>query len=208
MKKIVKNKEPKKWFEHRTTEGAIYERIPELRDALLSEQGYICAYCMSRIGNSNEDSKIEHIISRTKLIEQGESKETMNYQNMVICCNGNLDGEAHCDTKKADSSISFNLFTDSFFLTLSYKSKTGRISSTNEIYDGELNNILNLNHSRLKVNRKNALDGVISSLAKLNWSTSAKRKALERWEGKNSEGKFMGYCGIVSWYLRKHLRRA
>lgn len=71
MRKIIKQSEPKEWMVYRRfTPEADYEANPELRKSLLEEQGYICAYCMRRIPvrdkNSNETSRIEHILSREK----------------------------------------------------------------------------------------------------------------------------------------------
>lgn len=42
MIKINKSREPREWTEYRLTTGVDYEAIPELRKALLKEQGYIC----------------------------------------------------------------------------------------------------------------------------------------------------------------------
>lgn len=58
---IRKGTEPRSLTEYRNQPGATYEGYREkdaLRDALLEEQGYICAYCMRRI--SKEKMKIEH----------------------------------------------------------------------------------------------------------------------------------------------------
>ncbi|MCF2598074.1 hypothetical protein I6E10_04830 [Phocaeicola barnesiae] len=63
MRKIQKQPEPREWTEYRLTPGAHYEASSELRQALLEEQGYLCAYCMRRIPvhdvNSNETTRIE-----------------------------------------------------------------------------------------------------------------------------------------------------
>ncbi len=61
MRKINKGNEPLKWTEHKSTPGATYQRIPELADALLKEQGSICAYCMRRIPiiDSNKTTSIK-----------------------------------------------------------------------------------------------------------------------------------------------------
>lgn len=83
MRKINKNPEPKEWTSYRLTPGADYKAIPELRRALLEEQGYICAYCMRRIpvkdSNSNETSRIEHILCRGK-----HDDEKLHYTKGVI----------------------------------------------------------------------------------------------------------------------------
>ena len=47
MRTITKSKEPKEWTEYRLTPNTDYQSIPELRQSLLEEQGYICAYCMT-----------------------------------------------------------------------------------------------------------------------------------------------------------------
>jgi hypothetical protein len=71
MIRINKGTEPAEWTAKKLTSGFNkYEPITELREALLEEQGYICAYCMRSIPievkdkNESETSKIEHINSR------------------------------------------------------------------------------------------------------------------------------------------------
>ncbi len=136
MIKINKGSEPREWVEKRNTPGFKYEAIPELRESLLEEQGYICAYCMCRIGESN--SKIEHIKSKSP---EKFPELSLSYSNMIICCMGGegSKGEKHCDTSKEDKDISFDLFTDVFFETISYGSKSGEIKSSNATYSQEIN---------------------------------------------------------------------
>ena len=101
MKKIAKSKEPKEWTKYRLTPGVKYSPIPELREALLKEQGYLCAYCMRRIptkdSNSDETSRIEHVKSR-----KNHPELQLDYSNMVICCPGAIgDGVSfHCDKSR------------------------------------------------------------------------------------------------------------
>lgn len=201
MIKITKTKEPKEWTEKINTPGfKEYSPIPELRDALLNDQGYICAYCMNRIGEDN--SKIEHIKSRSKYPEL-----QLEYSNMVICCKGITDNEKHCDTCKGNQDISFDLFSDSFFNTISYKSSDGEILSTNTEYNKEINNILNLNHKTIKRNRFSVLDGVIKSISKKkDWTKKGVNNQLTYWSNKDKDYKYQPYCGIIIWYLEKKLR--
>ena len=205
MRKIIKNKEPKKWTEYRLTPDVDYESIPELRESLLQEQGYICAYCMRRIPhkdkNSNENSRIDHILSRDKHPDM-----KLDYGNMVICCPGAISGNFHCDKFKVEEDITFSLFNDSFIPTLKYSTKTGKIKSSNPDWDAEMNNILNLNHEILKANRLEALNGVITSLVGKQWTTGEVRRKLEEWNNKDKQGRFKPYCGIVIWYLNKKLK--
>lgn len=59
MRKINKNREPKEWTRHRLTSGADYEAIPELRQSLLEEQGYLCAANYNKLINiwDHKDAK-------------------------------------------------------------------------------------------------------------------------------------------------------
>lgn len=199
MIKITKTQEPKEWTEKIKTPGfKEYSSIPELRDALLNDQGYICAYCMNRIGKNN--SKIEHIKSQSEY-----SELQFEYSNMVICCKGKTNNEAHCDTSKGDEDISFDIFSDSFFNTISYKSSDGEILSTNTVYNKEINKILNLNHKTIKINRFSVLDGLIKSISKKkNWTKKGVINQLTYWS--NKDNKYQPYCGIVIWYLKRKIK--
>lgn len=212
MIKIVKDKESKEWEEYRNTEGVDYQSIPELVDSLLKEQGYICAYCMRRIpckdNISNENHRVEHILSREK-----HPDKKLDYKNMVICCPGHIGEENHCDRLKGDMDISFNLFDENFIRTLSYKSD-GKIISSNVTFDNEINEVLNLNTSLLKANRKEIWRVVTRELNTLKgdkpWNKTILKKCLEKYSNKHEkDGKmqFIPYCGIVIYNIQKKLRQ-
>lgn len=206
MRKIIKQAEPKEWTSHRLTPGADYEAKPELRKSLLQEQGYICAYCMRRIpvkdSNSNETTRIDHLLSREKHPEL-----KLNYHNMVICCPGAINNDFHCDKLKADIDISFDLFKDSFFTTLSYGSKSGEIKSSDVEYNRQINELLNLNNRLLKRNRQNTLLGVIKYLNRNGWTVTNINRQIRIWDNKDDEGYYKEYNGIVLWYLKKKLKQ-
>ncbi len=209
MKKINEGLEPKEWTEYRLTPGVDYQAIPELRESLLKEQGYICAYCMRRIpvkdSNSNETSRIDHILSRTN-----HDNLKLNYQNMVICCPGAINNDKfHCDKSKGEEDLIFN-FDEVFISTISYGSKDGLIKSSNTTANTQMLNLLNLNHPLLKKNRRKALEGVVQSLTNLskkngNWKKSEIQEHIKNWDSKDHNNMFKPYCGIVIWYLSKKI---
>jgi len=205
MRTITKSKEPKEWTEYRLTPNTDYQSIPELRQSLLEEQGYICAYCMRRIPhkdrNSKEDSRIDHILSR-----ENHPDKKLDYQNMVICCPGAISEDFHCDKSKGEKDVTFSLFNDSLVQTIKYHTKSGKIESSNPTWNTEINDILNLNNEKLKVNRQEALNGIIESLNGKHWKSVDIRKKLIEWDSKNKKGMFKPYCGIIVWYLNKKLR--
>lgn len=206
MRKILKQLEPREWTKHRLTPGAKYEAVPELRKALLEEQGYLCAYCMRRIPirdtNSNESTRIDHILSRTKHPEL-----QLNYSNMVVCCPGAITSDFHCDKQKGENDITINLFEDHFFDTLSYSSKDGRIKSSDAESDRQINELLNLNHALLKRNRLETLRGVILMLNRIEWTSSNIRHQIEIWNQKDQQGHYKPYNSIVVWFLKKKMEQ-
>ena len=97
MIKITKGREPDEWTEERNTPGITYETAHKdaLRLALLEEQGGLCGYCMRRVSfvaGTQTDTRIEHLKPRTLSLAEGKSEETLAYGNMILCCNGDIDG--------------------------------------------------------------------------------------------------------------------
>lgn len=207
MRKIQKQSEPHEWTEYRLTPGAHYEASPALRQALLEEQGYLCAYCMRRIpvhdANSNETTRIDHILSR-----RNHSELQLNYSNMVVCCPGAINTSFHCDKQKGENDVTFNLYDDHFFDTLSYSSKDGKLQSSDAESNRQINTLLNLNHALLKRNRLETLRGVIRMLDRMGWTVSTLRHQIDTWDNKDQQGCFKPYNGIVVWFLKKKMKQA
>lgn len=65
----------------------------ELRQALLEEQHYLCAYCMKRIQNQALHMSIEHVIPLSRCKEK-----VLDFQNYLGVCRGGNDLKR--DTKK------------------------------------------------------------------------------------------------------------
>ena len=214
MIKITKGKEPTEWTTIKNTPGIDFEGADKtaLRQALIDEQGGICAYCMRRISyvaGVVTDTRIEHLKPQSISIAQGHPEETLSYSNMVLCCNGNIDGDGrtHCDNSKGEQKISFTPFDQTVIDTISYSTWDGRIKSSNVQYDAEFNDVLNLNHPRLAANRRSVIKGVVKELGKGDWKCSDLKRKLDDYSGKASDGQYREYCGIVIWYLKKKLRQ-
>lgn len=194
MRKIEKGKEPIEWLCYRKTHGVHYEAKPQLREALLVEQGYLCAYCMQRIYENN--SRIEHVLSR-----KNHPELQLDYKNMVLCCNGKSGADYHCDRSKGESDVSFE-FNDALVDTLSYDSR-GAIKSSNATWDNEINSVLNLNNDLLKRNREETINGLIEGIKK--WNLANLKEVIEKWKAKDRDGKLKPYCGVAIYYLEKKI---
>ena len=224
MTHIQKHSPPNKFVEFlQQNKNAHFDDMPSevkqiLRDSLLKEQGYLCAYCMSRIDEKN--IKIEHYVPRN-------NENELDYKNLLAVCEGNSFGNEdkyqHCDTKKGNKTLKIDPQNKYHISKISYK-PDGTIYS-NEFND-DLNKILNLNgndkdededkdedkdkdEGYLKNNRKTALDTLKSEIHKIYKDKTVTfnffKKALNRYTSFDENGQRKPYCGILIEYLEKKI---
>lgn len=137
----------------------------ELRTSLIAEQKGICAYCQQHL-NPNT-ATIEHHCERSICNgENGTTDRRLEYKNLMAVCPGVIGSpiETHCDTRKAECAkenpsanglpMQVNPTKAAHIQTFTYSS-TGIISSENDVYKREINDLLNLNAKDLKRKRKN-----------------------------------------------------
>lgn len=212
---IHKGTEPKSLREYRENKNndvnCSYKNFRDkdkVRETLVREQGYLCAYCMQEITSDEQEMKIEHWHSQSK-----HSDEQLDYQNMLACCKGgegNIFEQQYCDTAKGNQSLKYNpsYLQHHILLQIKYKFKDGEIYSEDKDFNPQLNDVLNLNLAMLKNNRKTVIDSIMTLLAQQNGTVSAKfiQSLLERYTQKSADGKFPPYCGIVRYYLEKKLK--
>jgi len=213
MISITKRSEPKMLQHYRLQDGTVFDGKDftpvkqAIRDQLVAEQGYLCAYCMSRIEPDESSMKVEHWHSRKKY-----PKQQLTYANLLGCCygnKGNKPSHQHCDTRKGDAVLLFNP-ADSEHpkkLKIHYLSN-GKIFSDDKEFNCQLDDVLNLNYSRLKENRAGVWNAVTKALKKYSGTvTGAQVEALLlKWQRKDSDGKLKVYCGVAIYYLNKKLQ--
>jgi uncharacterized protein (TIGR02646 family) len=71
----------------------------DLRTAIVSEQFYLCCYCMASIKGEPLDTKMEHFLPK----ETYKPTEVFSYQNLLAACNGGERTrpiELSCDSQK------------------------------------------------------------------------------------------------------------
>ena len=86
----------------------VSEEKDAMKQVLLEEQGYKCAYCMSNISMSN--STIEHYIPRKGT--NGDMSLSLDYRNLFAVCDttrGCPEEEQTCDVKKGDKLLHIDL---------------------------------------------------------------------------------------------------
>lgn len=232
MKNIVKEQEPKTLVEYRCTNKSsltyksarnIFDNYKDknkgLKQALLEDQGYICCYCMQRIGN-NPSTKIEHFHPISKYPEK-----TLDYNNLFVACNGITTSRPtnkeekrirHCDTSKGDCEGKKKIKNDSCDLTINPISGEKYITSYSnngeikylDLVENDIEEILNLNNHILKRNRKAILKAVITEITRKRnsaWTVSQIKNKIREYQEKNKEDKYKSYCKVVIYFLEKKL---
>jgi uncharacterized protein (TIGR02646 family) len=208
MRNIHKNPEPTSLTQHRCNTNTDYDNYAEkddLRSSLVSEQRGICCYCMQRIQAESDKMKIEHWQSQDLYPER-----QLEYSNLLGVCRGG-EGQKkdrqHCDTKKGNLDLTFcpanpahNIEDKIRFLG------DGKIESTDDRFNKEINEILNLNEGVLVRNRKGVLEAFRQGLIQRQPSDADLRRELRKWNGDNG-GDLDPFCQIVVYYLRKKIAR-
>ena len=212
MRAIEKRQEPRELREYRCQPDAIYDGplftpVKQIvRERLLREQGYICAYCMKRIDEL--EMKVEHWHCQDKYPD-----EQLDYQNLLGVCTGN-EGEsltkATCDTRKGNQDLKYNPATPSHRIESHIQFLgNGKIQAdSDEEFDRQLNNVLNLNEPRLVKNRLEVWSTVHNILSREAGSRTLVEihKLLSRWDTPGQDGRLREYCAVAVYYLRKRLK--
>lgn len=213
---IHKGKEPSSLTLYRCQPNSYYDgysQKDELREALLRDQGHLCAYCMRRIRNDRNTMKIEHWKAQSTLETEAEK---LNYQIMLgVCdgCRGSKDLYTTCDEHRHDMDLHVNPLDRSMMDTIFYD-RNGKIKSDVEQYDDELNTVLNLNceqaSSRIVQNRKKVYQECMKRLKRLQndgkWKKSTLLKILQQYE-RLEDGKKQEYVGVPIYLIQKYLKK-
>lgn len=213
MRSITKGLEPVGLIAHRKTLPCDYDNYQakeDLRHALVTEQRGLCCYCMDRISSDTRTMKIEHWRCQSRY-----QTEQLNYRNLLASCRGG-DSQPphlqHCDTKKGDSDLKWNPADPTHCITNHIRYELdGSIHSEDADFDGQINNVLNLNLPKLKYNRKRLLDAVLDwwkrEKTRLGGPVSRDRIVRKRDQYIAGNSELLPYCQVSVWWLEQKLAR-
>jgi uncharacterized protein (TIGR02646 family) len=205
---ITKDAEPNSLTQHRAQANSDYDNYAqkdELRTALVGEQRGLCCYCTGRIRATSTAMKIEHWQCQTTY-----SQLQLIYGNLLGAClggEGRSPAEQHCDTKKAGRDLKWNPANTAHAIEtrLRYLAD-GTVESTDGVFNTQLNDVLGLNLSYLKSNRKAVLDSV------LHWWRStpgARQKVQQQIAHRTRNGaEYQPFSPVAIWFLRQKLGAA
>ena len=140
-KRIIRNT-PDATFCYESLRG---ESKRKLLEALLAEQGHLCAYCMCRIGTDGRPATIEHLIPQHPTDSAANGELSLAYHNLVAVCDGR--GGATCDKRRGNASMTVDP-TKRHTLDSIYYHRDGRIDATDESIQHDIQTTLGLNNSR------------------------------------------------------------
>ena len=227
---IKKGTPPKGLLDYKKSPHAVYSPPSDVkeiwRDALLKEQGNLCAYTMERIepGFMWEDNKptnrpkvkLEHINP-----QNGDKDNDLNHFNVVAVCNGNegdVQKNQYADTRKGEDSLDRRLHPTNLDIEKLIKYRPNgeiftNIQELNVQIDDNIaltvskkRSILNLNYKNLRDGRKYTYEAVKIKLKKADWAISAINSEIKRFESLDKNNKRLEFCGYVLYFLRKEYK--
>lgn len=206
MRTIRKGPEPTSLTQHRKQPHAEYDNYADkatLRQALVAEQRGLCCYCQSRIHSTPEGMKIEHWQCQAR-----HQERQIDFSNLHGAClggHGQPERNQHCDTRKGNDDLCFSVcdLTHPIERRIKYLGD-GRIQSDDEAINSDLNEVLNLNSSRLVDNRKSLLDAFKQRLGKGKLNAA---QELKRWDG-TLAGDLPEFAQVMVFWLQKRLARS
>ncbi len=206
---LNKGREPHSLTLYRKQPDAVYadaeKRVKDdIRKSLLNEQGYTCAYCMQRIHIDN--MKVEHWECQVR-----HPAKQLTYSNLLACCKGNegfRQKEQTCDTRKGSLDLRYSpaIVEHRIVDKINYTAG-GTIKSPETDFDSELNDVLNLNQTRLRSNRRTAILWIQKELNSSEGTRNKEsiRKLLHRTEKRGQDNKFTPFYGAMIDYLTSKL---
>ncbi len=218
MKHIVKGREPAELRNWRlanksTPQNLRYVNIPanalkEIREFLLKEQGYLCAYTMLRIGESRR-GHIEHIIAQSR-----DEERQIQFSNMIYCYPGENEPRcafgAHAKDGQDITSENFisplNPTCESRFLY----TKDGAVDAARANDDVALRTlaVLNLDSPALQRARRAAIRRLsIFNRSGLRVPARQARKEVTNLLAKDGEGRFREFAVVLAQIMTTYARK-
>ena len=211
MRNITKGPEPPSLTAWRATNPTDYNGYPDksgLRAALVEEQRGICCYCQIRIRPGTGKMKIEHWASHS-----GNSTLRLVYSNLLGACmggEGQPREEQFCDTHKLHEALCRNPANPAHDVeAVLHYDNDGRMTSSNVLFDEQINSVLNLNVEFLVNSRKGVLNAV-KEVLKIRGGSLRRRdweQIIDDWSGANRDGALNPFCGVIIYWAKKHLAR-
>lgn len=177
-----------------------------LKVQLIEEQFYLCAYCMARI--KLKSSSIEHYLPRHPEAPD-DADRSLDYHNLFAVCissKNKPDNQKFCEAKRGNTELSINPMLQEHIDTISY-SGDGKIISSNQSFQTDIDETLNLNCPLLCRNRRDALSDFIRTMSEKKsgfWSKEYISNVIMRLESREMNVPYVGY---IQYFLKRRLNQ-
>ena len=191
------------------------------RKQLAIDQGYICAYCMRKVGldpeNKEQYINIEHVTPQNQLTDE----DATAFSNFIGVCSGGRDKKDNaiktCDAyrgtlSEAQQIMRLNPLNEAQMETIRYK-QDGEIYSTDKVLSQQLSEKLNLNGEAtyLKQNRATAYQNLIDMMRrkkpKQDWSKTFLKTMWKAFCEPDRNGAYREYVGVYEYWLKRWMNK-
>lgn len=183
----------------------------ELREALWQEQHGLCAYCMARLqhptANKFKHVRIEHVYPRSRCkVGTPNQHLQFDYNNLVLCCRS----KGFCEDVKGEKILPFSPVKTAkgrgIAHLISYQ-REGKIELASTEHPLALDEILNLNHPLLQMERAKIYQALIKKYQQLERKYKGDKKkiiaTLLEQHSCTGTNVWTAYAGVVQFYLNK-----
>lgn len=215
MRAITKGHEPRSLVEHRASMHSDYGNFADkdgLRAALVRDQRGLCCYCLNRIEATRAEMKIEHWRCQSR-----HADLELAYSNLLAAClggHGQPEAKQHCDTRKGEQDLKFNPADPAHRIEQRIRFELdGTIASSDDEFNSQLNDVLNLNLPLLKNRRKGVLTAILewwkSEKARLKGPVPKEQLARERARRVgDGAGYLMPFQSVTVWWLDQRIAQS
>lgn len=212
MRHVRKRAEPPELTTYRAQPGARYDGdsgFPPvkaaIRAALIREQNGLCCYCNQRVRATDDGMRIEH-----RAPQSVAPTRDLDWRNLLgACCGNEGPRETHCDVAKGNQEIAIDPTEGSHVATVTFTAG-GRLASTREEFQRDIEGVLRLNCDLLVDLRQRALDAYIRERTAA-YAGPMKRETFERWLAEIDEvpeGRPLPpFASFLRWWLAREARR-
>ncbi len=218
MLRYSKGPQPKVLIGWQATPNADWESLPaedknEVREAILRDQGHLCAYCQRRIpvAGGHPTMKVEHWRA------QSSGEDDLRWTNLLGVCPGDErletgahHGEQHCDTSRGDQALFLHPVEGqgpSPRDHLRYLANGGvapKETTRQRSVSADIE-ALNLNAARLRRGRLAVYDALKQRLDKAGWSEKALRDE-HRAHRTEAGSKAIAYREVARYHVERWAR--
>lgn len=186
-----------------------------LREQLVREQGWLCAFCMRRVDPEQRDERGEFVMKIAHRVPlKSEPGAALTWANLLGSCDGGQRaglGHYTCDLRQGDTPLTVDPTDGNSIARVTMRRRDGRaglfVGSDDPTLERELDKVLNLNAGYLPELREAMWMAfrthVMNEHPSRHWEPEVRRRAFARWRFEKGE-RLKQFCGVVEHKLKRH----